>query len=220
MMVCSTCWKVMEELTLKTGGKVLVYTVHDNFITTSVYATFIPQIYTNLYIELGLFNGQKIAKNQLWSLYILNWGEHEWMDTEYGLWWVKISGVGLSLGQDWLKTRQIRVWSELCCWRWWLTVHHWSKQPEFLVISRSWVGKVASGHIGAQWSQKKLDLNRKWNYQCELRPTIVGTWGNGSSKKLTVWVVERWVIRLLSMCGVNMARDGSNRVKPWWWMMV
>ena len=33
--------------------KAPVYTVHDNFITTSVYAAFVPQIYTKVFMEMG-----------------------------------------------------------------------------------------------------------------------------------------------------------------------
>ena len=42
--------KVVDELTLR---KAPVYTVHDNFITTSVFAAGIPNIYTKVYMDMG-----------------------------------------------------------------------------------------------------------------------------------------------------------------------
>lgn len=42
--------KVVEELTINT--KAPIYTVHDNFITTSIYAKEVPQIYTNVFLEM------------------------------------------------------------------------------------------------------------------------------------------------------------------------
>lgn len=43
--------KVVEKLTKKTQAP--IYTVHDNFITTSIYANEIPHIYTKVYLEMG-----------------------------------------------------------------------------------------------------------------------------------------------------------------------
>lgn len=45
--------KVVEQLTIKTKGNAPVYTVHENFITTSVYAAEVPYIYTNVFMDMG-----------------------------------------------------------------------------------------------------------------------------------------------------------------------
>lgn len=43
--------KVVEELTFKTNGKAPVYTVHENFITTSIYASELPKIDTKAFMD-------------------------------------------------------------------------------------------------------------------------------------------------------------------------
>ena len=45
--------KVVEKLTSVTNGDAPIYTVHDNFITSAVYAKHVPFIYTNVFIEMG-----------------------------------------------------------------------------------------------------------------------------------------------------------------------
>lgn len=45
--------KVVEKLANETKGKAPVYTVHDNFITTSVYAARVPNIYTQVFMDMG-----------------------------------------------------------------------------------------------------------------------------------------------------------------------
>lgn len=45
--------KVVEEFTSKTNAQAPIYTVHDNFITTSVYAAEVPKIYTKVFMDMG-----------------------------------------------------------------------------------------------------------------------------------------------------------------------
>lgn len=44
--------KVVEDL-IRIAGEAPVYTVHDNFITTVLYARYIPQIYTGVFVNIG-----------------------------------------------------------------------------------------------------------------------------------------------------------------------
>lgn len=44
--------KVVEALIINPGGAP-VYTVHDNFITTVLYARYVPKIYTGVFVNLG-----------------------------------------------------------------------------------------------------------------------------------------------------------------------
>lgn len=45
--------KVVEQLTYNSNKKAPVYTVHDNFITTTAYAAGVPKTYTNVFMEMG-----------------------------------------------------------------------------------------------------------------------------------------------------------------------
>lgn len=45
--------KVVEQLNEKTKGQAPVYTVHDNFITSPVYASLLPNIYREVFLNMG-----------------------------------------------------------------------------------------------------------------------------------------------------------------------
>jgi DNA-directed RNA polymerase len=62
--------KVVDKFKKNTDAKAPVYTVHDNFITTSFYAEELPKIYTTVFMEIGnpLFIINDFIRNNLIQL--------------------------------------------------------------------------------------------------------------------------------------------------------